>query len=72
VTRWFPGHLHERAQSGDPLGKGACLTLAFFRVRISATVSPAEFCTILLSFFWLILNGEENLLVWKVTEYQSD
>jgi len=44
------------SQSGDLLGQGAYLILAFFRVRISATVSPAEFCTILLSFFCLTLN----------------
>jgi len=45
------------SQSGDPLGQGACLILAFFRVRILATVSPAEFCTILLSLFCLTLNA---------------
>jgi hypothetical protein len=45
------------SQSGDPPGKGACLTLAFFRLRISATVSPAEFCTILLSFFYSTPNA---------------
>jgi hypothetical protein len=50
------------SQSGDPLGKGACLILAFFRLRISDTVSPAEFCTIVLSFFCLTPNAERQAL----------
>src|SRR5438128_6250534 len=39
------------SHSGDPLGKGACLMLAFFHLRISDTFSPAEVWTIVLSFF---------------------
>lgn len=47
----MPAHRRDQLERLMRYTTGACLILAFFRVRISATVSSAEDYTIVCSFF---------------------
>jgi hypothetical protein len=55
------------SQFGDPLGKRACLILAFFRLRISDIFCPAKSCAIL-SLVFRTPRGQAQRRQWSAAE----